>query len=377
MAFGDSDTPGQNLDDILPMRSFWWLIESAPDGIVLVDSEGRILLFNTQAEELFGYQEDELLEKPVEVLIPERFREKHVWHRAAYAAEPRSRPMGLGLDLFGLRRDGSEFPVEISLSPVQTKKGLLVMAIIRDMTEHKRERLISQTLQKAMLSPLPEDLLGVQIASAYRSAHVGALVGGDFFDVFSVGPDLIALAIGDVSGKGVGAAVHTALAKYSLRAYAYEDPAPSSLMERLNSTLYRQLDPDMFITLLYGVLNVRERTFSFANAGHMPPLYVSSSNHQVSEMMLSGMPLGIVPEYRYEQFDMQLETGDRMLLYSDGVTEARDGSELYGVDNLMQFLHHRGLEPPSDFVAHLTRTLMEWSGERLRDDTAMLMLAVD
>jgi PAS domain S-box-containing protein len=117
---------------------FRGLLESAPDPIIIVNRYGRIVLVNTQTEKVFGYLREDLLGKPVEILIPERFHGKHVSHRVSYLDNPHTRPMGIGLDLSARRRDGSEFPVEISLSPMETEAGRLVTAIIRDTSEWKR-----------------------------------------------------------------------------------------------------------------------------------------------------------------------------------------------------------------------------------------------
>jgi len=114
------------------------LLESAPDAMVIVDQRGKIVLVNSRTEELFGYSRHEMLGYSVEVLIPERFHERHLQHRMKYVGEPRQRSMGEELELFGIRKDGSEFPVEVSLSPIRTPDGVLVASAVRDITVRKK-----------------------------------------------------------------------------------------------------------------------------------------------------------------------------------------------------------------------------------------------
>jgi PAS domain S-box-containing protein len=125
---------------------FRLVVESAPSGMVMVDAEGRIVLVNRQTEQLFGYPRDELLGQSLELLVPERLRSRHPEHRARFVAKPMSRAMGVGRDLFGCRKDGSEFPVEIGLTPIKTEEGLLVLSAIVDVTERKRAEQEIRTL---------------------------------------------------------------------------------------------------------------------------------------------------------------------------------------------------------------------------------------
>ena len=117
---------------------FQVFLELMPDAIVISNEQGRILLVNSQVEKLFGFSREKLVSQPVEILIPERFRAQHVIHRREYCANPRTRPMGVEIELRGLRQDGTEFSAEISLSALQSREGLLICSAIRDITKRKR-----------------------------------------------------------------------------------------------------------------------------------------------------------------------------------------------------------------------------------------------
>lgn len=142
---------------------FEGLFRFSPDAVVVSDREGRILQTNQQTERLFGYATDELIGQPIETLIPERFRSMHPAQRAGYTADPHTRPMGAGLELFGLRKDGTEFPVDIMLSSIDTPDGMVVLSVIRDISQRKRaEEALrrSEAQLRAIFEHSPDAIIG-------------------------------------------------------------------------------------------------------------------------------------------------------------------------------------------------------------------------
>ena len=152
------------------------VLDAAPDGIFIVDAQGRILLANRQAHAMFGYAPPELVGQLVEALLPETLRDRHTAHRDAYVRAPRTRPMGSGLDLLGRRRDNSEFPVEISLSPMATAEGVVIIAAVRDITERKRIEADLRALNED-LARQREEAERAALALAARRAEKLAAIG--------------------------------------------------------------------------------------------------------------------------------------------------------------------------------------------------------
>jgi PAS domain S-box-containing protein len=192
---------------------FGKLVDSAPDAVVVIDQSGRIVLVNLQTERLFGYARRELIGQEVEILIPERFRGRHVGVRASYFKLPKLRPMGSGVELFGRKRDGSEFPLEISLSPLETEAGMVVSASIRDVTERKQAEQQIRRIQGHLLSAVESIQGAFAIFDAYDQlvlcnsscrhlmgrAIEGEVVGKTFHDLLDANLKAGTFDVGDES----------------------------------------------------------------------------------------------------------------------------------------------------------------------------------
>ncbi len=181
-------------------RPFVGLLEAAPDAMVCVDQDGRMALVNAQAERLFGYDREELVGQPVEILVPDAAREVHPGHRARYVADPKPRPMGADMELAARRRDGSTFPAEISLSAIDTGEGILVIAAVRDVTD----RLEAQAERERLRTQAERDRLAAQLHQSQRLESLGQLAGGvahDFNNVLGVITNYAAFAAEEMRNR--------------------------------------------------------------------------------------------------------------------------------------------------------------------------------
>jgi PAS domain S-box-containing protein len=234
---------------------------------------------------------------------------------------------------------------------------------------------MARTLQEGLLPPHLPSIPGIDVAARYRAAGEAAEMGGDFYDVFETSGDCWAVAIGDVCGKGADAAAITALARYTLRAAAMYEQGPARILERLNEALLRQRDDRQFCTVAYAHLEIGDGRLRLrlASGGHPLPLVVRADG-RVEEVGRPGTLLGVVEDPEIPEEEVELLPGERIVFFTDGVTEARIGGGLFGAERLAGVL-----AGAAELDAAATGELIELAVTRegdaaLRDDLAVLVL---
>ncbi|MFI8339131.1 PAS domain S-box protein [Streptomyces sp. NPDC085639] len=360
------------------------LLEAAPDAMVIVDERGIIQLVNAQTEALFAYAREDLLGRPVEVLVPHRFRGNHSDFRAGYFVNRQVRPMGAGLELYGLCRDGREFPVEISLSPLETPDGTLVSAAIRDVTERKaaeemlarlyeQQRHVALTLQRSLMGS-PPDVPGMPTASRYFPARQGAGVGGDWFDLIPLGGGRVGVMIGDVMGRGLDAAAVMGQLRSASHALAKTGMPPWQLMRALDAVVSEL--PDQFVTCCYLVVDADAAEITVCSAGHLPVL-LADPGGEVSRLPVEvSVPLG-VGEVPHHESRHAVAPGSVLALYTDGLVETPGSDIERQVDGLAAALE-KALATTGSLEAAADRLLTDLlpDADDNADDVTLLLVRI-
>lgn len=357
------------------------IVEGAFDCVIGMESNGRITDFNRAAESTFGYERQEVIgELLAEVIIPYSMRERHRSGLAHVNLTGEGAILGRRIEVNALHRDGTEFPVELTVTQVPGSDPALFTGYLRDITAARqasaaltasRERLahIARTLQTSLLPPALPEIEGIELAAAFHAMGDGYEVGGDFYDAFELSDGRWALSLGDVCGKGSEAAVITALARYTLRAAAMRSSDPSVVLNTLNEAIHRQ-HPTQFCTVAYAILDAPSGTVELALGGHPHPFLLTASGH-VHAVGTSGRLLGPLRPWQGSTESFTLGPGDTLLFYSDGLTEARAGSELFGEDRLIETLRAATGLSVTAVVQLIETTVLEYAGE-LNDDLAVL-----
>lgn len=243
---------------------------------------------------------------------------------------------------------------------------------IRD--AYERERYVADVLQRSFLPERLPRIPNTELAVYYASASETAKIGGDFYDFIDISDSLIGLVVGDVSGKGIEAASTTALAKYTMRSFAYQTKHASGAVEMANRVISRDIEAGTFITLVYAVYDWHNGCLLISNAGHPHPIHYSGTLRQARQIENFNAAFGVLPDLAYTETVERLSDDDILVFYTDGVIEARQGSEFYGVERLMRAIEVHAELSAEELVERVIEEVTLFARGCLTDDIALSIL---
>jgi sigma-B regulation protein RsbU (phosphoserine phosphatase) len=241
----------------------------------------------------------------------------------------------------------------------------------RELQEDELNR--AREIQQALLPKEIPQIEGFELVGTWEPARI---VGGDYFDVIRLSEKKLGICIADVVGKGVPAALFMANVQATVRAYASESASPAWLCARVNSVVCANIAAEKFVTLFYGVLDAEQKTMKYTSAGHPRPILKNASG-RVTQLDNGGAVLGVFPNWKYEDSVVQLVPGDRLVLFTDGITEAaKADGEQFGEEGLLQVVKRLADEPLSKLNAELLTEVKTFCDSHLQDDATLITIAV-
>jgi sigma-B regulation protein RsbU (phosphoserine phosphatase) len=240
--------------------------------------------------------------------------------------------------------------------------------------QFKRELIEARELQENLLANTTSEIVGLEVAAKWQPATT---VGGDYIAAFHLDDEHAALCVADVVGKGLPAALLMSNFQAALKSLASDHLSPADVSTRLNDLLYANIPLHKFITAFYAVVNVPDRTLTFTNAGHNPPLLVRE-NGECVRLEVGGSVLGAFPDAPFAEEQIQLQHGDRLLLFTDGLTEAVDEyGEQFGEERLLKVLRDHRNETGDDLKETLFKAAEQFCGNTFHDDAALMVIGVE
>lgn len=397
------------------------VFQSAADALVVIDDHGIIQSFSPSAERIFGYDLSEVVGRNVSILMPPPDRDHHEAYLRQYVesgwASGRMETLLLTGDahiirpereIVAVRKDGTLFPARLIVSEVETDGERLFVGLISDVSERKRleselkvqvqsQALLLDQLRQAyavierqkqrmqyeldvgreiQLSMVPRRFPRLARADLWATLRPAREVGGDFYDFLTTSTGSLWICVGDVSGKGVPAALLMAVTKTLVDSAAARSRSPGEVLTHVNAELSRDNESAMFVTAFVGCIDLQSGIIQYTNAGHNPPLLCRASSRIDRLDVRHGPVLGAVDDVRYGESVVQLEPGDVLLLFTDGVTEALDPREqLFTEARLRDTLTNDGLASAEEAARAVVAAVESFAGgAEQADDITVLAL---
>ena len=374
----------QRLDELERFRS---LLDQSNDCIFLLKIPSLTFVdVNESACRQLGCLREDFLTLPFGNFVPEEIIARIEELAVNGISEGRDRDT-ITTEL--LKCGGETIPVEITIRLVTFNKEQYGVAVARDITERKRaeqallenfrmlrDMELAREIQLSLLPTTPPKLPGLQLAGCCIPA---THVGGDYYDFFKNESGVVNLVVADVSGHSFGAALMTAEARSVLRTQIHRYSDTGEVLASLNRNLHDDLDQaGLFITLVFVKYDAINRTLFYSNAGHVPPLLYRSSENTCQKLVAEGLIIGVRKGETYEAKQLQMQEGDVLLLYTDGITEAMNAAgEEFGVDRLCRSFVARHKEAPQTIIDTITMEVAAFTGiSVMEDDVTMIVMKV-
>ena len=372
------------------------IVENSAEAIITIDEDQKIVLYNPAAEKVFNYHSEEVLGKPLTMLLPKQSLNIHEKDVNLFKEEDvNARTMDARRDLAGLRKDGTGFPVEAGICKWEIDGKMFFTAFLRDISERKemenklaeayqtikeqkdrmeKELNVGREIQMSMLPLIFPAFPARKELDVYAVLESAREVGGDFYDFFFLDDGRFCFVIGDVSGKGVPSALFMAVTKTLIKSRASDDSSTASIITHVNEELSRDNKAYMFVTVFMSILNTVTGEMQYTNAGHNPP-YILRKDGSVEVLnQRHGPVVGAVKGLAYKEDTIRLLPGDMAYLYTDGVTEAKDhNNSLFTEKRLEKVLSSRRYASTEDLVkATVEETKKFEQGVEQADDITVM-----
>jgi PAS domain S-box-containing protein len=367
------------------------IIESSINAIIIMDSYGIITDWNHRAEKMFGWATREAIGQRLDdLIIPARFRSAHRQGLQTFLKSGVSTMLNRQVEQVALRRDGTEFPVELSVSPLKLGNVYIFSGFIHDISTRKAaeqqireaqvrlaiaqsEINIAHQIQASLLPAMPIKTPHFEITGFCLPANQ---VGGDYYDYFYRSEDQVDMLIADVSGHSFGPALFMVEARSAIRTQAKRPGTPAETLCMLNNFLFQDLNnADFFITLFYLQYDMLSQQLSFANAGHPLPLLCNSVRKDCQQLDATGLILGVREDVVFAEKTIQLNHGDVILIYTDGLTEAENPQgEFFGLERVSKLLVEQVQHAPQTIIIEILDELKRFcQGDTFNDDITLLV----
>lgn len=369
------------LESELRYRLLW---ETSPDAVVLMDSESRIHFSNPAVDTVFGYKQEEIAERPLELILPQELRSNEARGIENYLRTGERLTFARVIETVGRRKDGREIVTEVSFSHMDLHGERRYVAFIRDVTARKKtERELRENQEQLQVAReiqqrlFPKNAPGVEGFDIAGVSYPAEETGGDYFDYLPMMNGNVGVIVGDVTGHGIGPALLMAETRAYLRSLAANREDIGEILTTANRILAEDIGEERYVTLFLGRIEPKTRTFAYASAGH-PTGYILSGSGEIKTLLKrTAVPLGINPTAKYNgAVQVPLQSGDVVLLLTDGIEETMAPDEsFFGIERTLNVVRQCRDKSAKEILDDLYRAVRDFSQHtpQLDDVTAIVI----